>query len=282
MSEIAVEPHTFVLIHGLWTTPRVWEHWIERFEKRDYQVLAPAYPGFEVEVEALREDPSPVTAVTVPDTIEHLEHVISELPSPPTLVGHGFGGTLVQILLDRGFGAAGIAIASIPTEGAAGMPASALRTLFPVLHNPANRHRAVAFTPEQFHRAFTSTLDEEASRAVYDRYHVPAPGRWVWDGALANVKPGHHATWVDYDKPDRAPLLFIAGGKDQIVPAEVNQKNADRYRNSGAHTDYSAFADRDHYTIGAPGWEEVATAARMWSVDHAQAIQHAVERQQPR
>ena len=98
------------------------------------------------------------------------------------------------------------------------MTRSALRAAFPVLHNPANRHRAVGFTPKQFHRAFTTTLDEADSQAVYDRYHIPAPGGWVWDGALANITPGHQDTWVDYDKADRAPLLFIAGGKDQIVP----------------------------------------------------------------
>ena len=89
------------------------------------------------------------------------------------------------------------------------------------------------------------------------------------------------ATWVDYDKPGRPPLLFIGGGKDQIVPADVNQENSQRYRRSGAHTDYVELKDRDHYTIGAPGWEEVVTAARMWAVDHAQAIEHAVERQEP-
>ena len=117
---------------------------------------------------------------------------------------------------------------------------------------------------------------------MYERYHVPAPGGWVWDGALANVTPGHHATWVDYEKSDRAPLLFIGGGKDQIVPATINQKNSERYRRSGSHTDYTEFGDRDHYTIGAPGWEEVANAARTWAVEHAQAIQHTVERQQKR
>jgi pimeloyl-ACP methyl ester carboxylesterase len=43
---------TVVLIHGLWMTPRSWEHWIPRYEHRGYRVIAPAYPGFEVEVEA--------------------------------------------------------------------------------------------------------------------------------------------------------------------------------------------------------------------------------------
>ena len=32
---------TIVLIHGLWMTPRVWEHWIPRYEHRGFRVIAP-------------------------------------------------------------------------------------------------------------------------------------------------------------------------------------------------------------------------------------------------
>ena len=63
----APAPDTIVLIHGLWMTPRSWEKWVERYEGKGYRVLAPAYPGFEVEVEALREDPSPIEALTPRD-----------------------------------------------------------------------------------------------------------------------------------------------------------------------------------------------------------------------
>ena len=52
----------------------------------------------------------------------------------------------------------------------------------------------------------------EESDAAYDRLHIPAPGSWVWAyGLIANWKPGHQETWVDYDLDDRAPLLFIIG-----------------------------------------------------------------------
>jgi hypothetical protein len=66
-------PDTIVLIHGFWVTPRSWEDWIAHYEARGFTVLAPAYPGFEVEVEVLNADPSPIEALTVPKIIEHLE-----------------------------------------------------------------------------------------------------------------------------------------------------------------------------------------------------------------
>ena len=92
-----------------------------------------------------------------------------------------------------------------------------------MLDNPANRHRAVPFTLEQFHYAFTNTLSEEESAEVYERYHVAAPGAWVWGGVLANFTPGHQETWVNFANDERAPLLFIAGGADHIMPAVGQQ-----------------------------------------------------------
>jgi hypothetical protein len=150
----------------------------------------PAYPGFEVEVEALNEDPSPIEAVTIPEVVEHLEGIVGELDRAPIIMGHTTGGFFTQVLLDHGYGAAGVAIDSAPAEGVRVTPVSQIRSLFPILKNPANRHRAVGFTPEQFHYAFTTTLSREESDKVYQRYHIPAPGSFVWAGPLANFTPG--------------------------------------------------------------------------------------------
>src|SRR5215204_3556641 len=128
-------------------TPRSWQKWVERYEGKGYRVLAPAHPGFEVEVEALREDPSPIEALTVPPIVEDLENTVGELSSPPIIMGHSMGGLLTQILLDHGYGAAGVAIDSAPPEGVRRVPLAQTRAAFPVLRNPANRHRAVGFTP---------------------------------------------------------------------------------------------------------------------------------------
>jgi pimeloyl-ACP methyl ester carboxylesterase len=265
-------PDTILLIHGLWVTPRSWEGWIERYEGKGYQVLAPAYPGLEVEVEALREDPSPIEALTVPAVVEHLEGILDGLDSPPIIMGHSFGGTFTQILLDHGYGVAGVAIDSVPTEGIRVVPVSQIRASFPVLRSPANRHGAVGFTEEQWHYAFTNTLSEEDSEEAYERYQIPAPGRFVWDGVLANFTPGHQDTYVDFRNEQRAPLLFIAGGEDNIMPPAVNQSNAKHYRHTKSPTDYKEFEGRSHYSvIGGEGWEEVADYALEWAKEHAVA-----------
>jgi len=267
MSPEGNAPDTIVLVHGFWVTPRSWEEWIARYEKAGYRVVAPAYPGFEVEVEALNADPAPIEAVTVPAIIEHLEDVIGGLDSPPIIMGHSAGGAFTQILLDHGFGAVGVAINSAPTEGVAVVPLSQVRASFPVLKNPANRHRAVGFTHDQWHYAFTNTFSEERSRELYERYHVPASGSIFWGSALANIHPGHQDTYVDYHNDARAPLLFISGTDDHLMPPKIQQSNAMHYK-SDTVTEIMQF-EGPHLLPSKDGWQAVADYALEWAVSHA-------------
>ena len=256
-----------VLIHGFWVTPRSWEHWITHYEQRGHQVIAPAYPGFEVEVEALNADTSPIEALTVPAILEHLGSAIDSLDTPPILMGHSAGGAFTQLLMDRGYGVAGVAINSAPTEGVPVIPLSQLKATFPVLKNPANRHRAVGFTFEQWKYAFTNTFGEEQARALYERYHVPASGGIFWGSALANVQPGHQDTWVDYKNDERAPLLFISGSDDNLMPPSIQKSNAKHYK-SDTVTEVKEF-EGPHLLPAQDGWEEVADYALDWALEHA-------------
>ena len=261
-------PGTIMLVHGFWVTPRSWEHWITRYEAQGYRVLAPAYPGLEVEVEAVNRDPSPVERLTVPAIMTHLQSIVGGLDSPPILMGHSAGGAFVQLLLDRGYGAVGVAINSAPTEGVRVTPLSQLKSSFPVLKNPANRHRAVGLTYEQWRYVFTNTFNEADARATYDRYHIPASGGIFWDSVLANFIPGPQEIAVDYHNDARAPLLFISGSEDHLMPPVVQRSNAKHYK-SNTITEVKEFPGRSHLMPAQAGWEEVADYALEWAVEHA-------------
>ena len=249
-------------------TPRSWEHWITHYEGRGFRVLAPGYPGFEVEVEALNADPTPIEQVTVPAIIEHLESVVGGLDAAPILIGHSAGGVFTQILLDHGFGAAGVAINSAPTEGVKVVPLSQIRAAFPVLKNPANRHKAVGLTPEQWRYAFTNTFSEEESLRLYERYHIPASGSIFWGSALANIHPGKDDNWVDYHNERRAPLLFISGSKDHLMPPKIQRSNAKHYKAAGTVTEVKEY-EGPHLLPAQDGWEEIADYALDWALSHA-------------
>jgi len=261
-------PDTIVLIHGLWMTALSWEHWVERYSRADYRVIARSWPGMEGDIDALRADPSAVEHLGVEEIVDHYEAIIRDLDEPPIIMGHSFGGAFTEILLDRGLGAAGVAIDAAAVKGILALPFSELRSGFPVLKNPANNHRAVALTPVEFKYAFGNTLSEEDSLAAYERYAVPGPGRVLFQGALANFNP-HAATRVDFGNDDRAPLLLIAGGADHVVPAVVDKSAADHYAKSKAITEYREFPGRSHWTIAEPGWEEIADYALQWAVENA-------------
>jgi pimeloyl-ACP methyl ester carboxylesterase len=266
-SETAKTPDTVVLIHGLWMTALSWEHWVDRYERRGFNVIARSWPGMEGAIDALRADTSEIDDLGIEEILEHYTGIIDELDSPPIIMGHSFGGAFTQILLDRGLGAAGVAIDSAPVKGLLALPVSTLRSGFPVLKNPANRHRAVALSAEEFHYSFTNTLSEAESGPIYDRYAVPGPGRVLFQGALANFKPGA-TTAVDFKNDDRAPLLLIAGGEDHVAPASLNESNFKHYKSS-AVTEFKEFPGRSHYTLGQEGWEEVADYALDWAVKAA-------------
>jgi pimeloyl-ACP methyl ester carboxylesterase len=263
-------PDTIVLVHGFWVTPRSWENWVTHYEQRGFRVLAPAYPGFEVEVEALNADPTPITDVTVPKIIERLTAVIKELPAPPIIIGHSAGGAFTQILLDHGLGAAGVALNSAPTEGVRVVPLSQLKSTLPVFKSPANRHKAVGLSFEEWRYAFTNTFTEEEARSLYERYHIPASGAIVWGGVLANFQPGHQDTWVDYHNDDRAPLLFVSGSEDHIMPPAIQQSNAKHYK-SNTVTEIKEYEGFAHLLPAQKGWEEIADYALDWALRHARS-----------
>jgi hypothetical protein len=58
----------------------------------------------------------------------------------------------------------GVAINSAPTEGVRRVPLSQIRSSWPVLKNPANRHKAVRLTFEQWRYVFTNTFSDEEAR----------------------------------------------------------------------------------------------------------------------
>ena len=264
----AQAPDTVVLIHGLWLTAASWEHWVERYEGRGFTVVAESWPGMDGDLTALRDDPSGLNDLGIAEIVDHYAGIVSALDRPPIIMGHSFGGAFTQILLDRGLGAAGVAIDAAAVKGINRLPLSALRSAWPALKNPANRHRTTMLSPEEFHYAFTNTLTEEESAAVYERYAAPGPGRVLFQAALANFNR-HAPTHVDFKNDDRAPLLLIGGGADHTVPAVVDKSTAKHYGKSAAITEYREFPDRSHYTVGEDGWEEIADYSLEWAVSHA-------------
>jgi pimeloyl-ACP methyl ester carboxylesterase len=252
-----------VFIHGAWVTPTCWEPMVAYFRARGYECLAPAWPGKDRPVEGIRADPSPLRGLGLGEIAAHYEGLVRGLDEPPLLVGHSFGGLIVQLLLDRGLGAAGVAIDSAPPSGVWAFEPTAFRALASVILTWRGWQRVVHWSEAQFSYAFVNTMAPAARRAAYDAYYTPETGRIFFQGAFAGFTRGSPCR-LDFGNAKRAPLFLIAGGADHIVPPVIVRRNYRRYAASRAVTAFREFPGRGHWILAEEGWQEVAEAIGAW------------------
>ena len=224
-----------------------WEHWVKHYSDKGYCVIAANWPGMEGDIEQLRRDSSSFANLGVADVVDRYEQIIGELESPPLIIGYGFGGLVTQVLLDRGWGAAGVVIASAAVKGIARLPLPMLKLAFSVLGQSLS-HKTASLTAEQFQHAFANSLTETESLDAFKRYIVPAPNRVLLQTALANFTPDS-ATTVNFRNDTRAALLLVAGGEDRVVPSSIVKANFDLYRESKAETDYKEYPEQTHFSL---------------------------------
>jgi pimeloyl-ACP methyl ester carboxylesterase len=250
---------TILFVHGAWMTPSCWDNFKARYEQRGYQCLAPAWPHDDRPVPELRKSPAPALATLgVRAIVDHYARIIQAQSEPPILVGHSFGGLFVQLLLDRGLGAAGVAIDPGPPQGVFPAP-NALRSALPVLLTWRGWRKTITMSFESFRWSFMHTQPEAEQRAAYEAHVVPTPGRIYFEAALGI------ATKVNFRNPNRSPLLLIAGEKDRTAPPSMVRAMLRKHSRSPAVTAFKSFPDRTHWLIAAPGWEEIADHALGWA-----------------
>lgn len=256
-------PRPVVFIHGLWLHASSWQPWRERFDAAGYRSLAPGWPGEPETVEAARARPEAVANASIDDVAGHYRQTIEALPQPPILIGHSFGGLIVEKLLGQGLGAAGIAIDPAQIKGVLTLPLEQLRSALPALANPLNLTRAVSLTKEAFRYGFGNALPEAESDALHARWTIPSPARPLFQAAVANFSPNSEAA-VDTAKADRGPLLLISGTADHTVPDATTQSSFRQYAGSTAITELRRFEGRGHSLTIDHGWGEIAEACLDW------------------
>ncbi len=260
---MAEKTNPIVFIHGLWLHSTSWKAWEDFFGTAGYETMAPGWPGDQDTVELARANPDSVANIGVDEVVDHYAKIIDALSNQPILIGHSFGGLIAEKLLGQNRGAAAVAIDAAQIKGVLPLPLSSLRATLPVFKNPANKHRAVTLTAEQFRYAFGNALSDDESAALYEQWVVSAPGRPLFEAATANFKP-NAPTKVDTGNADRGPLLLITGGQDHTVPEAITKSTLKQYRHSPAVTDLMEFPDRGHSLTIDAGWREIAEASLIW------------------
>jgi len=252
-----------MLIHGAWLSADGWENFADYFGQRGFAVSAPEWPRKQGDVQELRADGDQLAGLGLDEIVDHYESLIRDLDQPPVLIGHSFGGLIVDLLLDRGLGRAGVAISPAPPKGILVLPFSSLKAASPALGHPSKWHGVVTLSPEEFTYGFVNTFTPEDAAAAYERYAVPETGQIFYEAGFANFRM-NAPTEVHFDNEDRAPLLIVGATADHTVPASLAEKQYKKYERSSARTDYVEFEGRPHLLMAADGWEEVAASIDSW------------------
>jgi len=249
-----------VFVHGLWLLPTSWDRWAELFEKNGYTALTPGWPDDPDTVAQAKAHPEVFANKSVGDVADHFEDVIGGLKKKPAVIGHSFGGLLAQILAGRGVAKASVAIDPAPFRGVLPLPISSLRSASPVLKNPANYHRAVPLTYEQFRYSFANAVSEDEAKELYAAFSVPTSGEPLFEAAFANLNPWTEVK-VDTKNPKRGPLLILEGEKDHVVPWAIANASYKRQRRNDGVTEIVKVPGRGHALTIDHGWQEVADIA---------------------
>jgi non-heme chloroperoxidase len=249
-----------VFVHGLWLLPNSWDQWRAAFAGSGYATLAPGWPDDPETVQVANAHPEVFARKTVGQIADHMQAVISKLAKPPAVIGHSFGGLLVQILAGRGLASATVAIDPAPFRGVLPLPISALKSASPVLKNPANRGKAVALTYDQFRYAFANAVEPDEAKQLHEKFAVPGTGRVLFQAATANLNPWTEVK-VDSKNPKRGPLLIISGEKDHTVPRAIAHSSYKKQKRNDGVTEFVEIPGRGHSLVIDHGWKDVADTA---------------------
>ena len=263
MEEHAANRPPLLFVHGAWLSSSSWDTFAGYFRSRGYPVSAPEWPRKQGDVEALREGSEEIEGLGLNEIADHYEEQIRALDEPPVLIGHSFGGLIVELLLDRGLARAAIAMSPAPPKGILVLPFSSLKVASSALAHPSRWHGVVPLTLEEFTYGFVQTFSPEDAEAAYEKYYVPETGQIFYEAGFANFHL-HPPTEVHFSSDDRAPLLIVGAGNDHTVPASLARKQYEKYGKSNVQTDYVEFAGRPHLMMAAEGWEEIAAKIDSW------------------
>lgn len=256
--------NSILFITGAFMSNSSWDNWKDYFEGKGYTTFAPAWPYKDAPAEVLRnrQPNQDIASIRLDELTEYYVNIILKMDEEPILVGHSLGGLIVQLLLQRKFGTAGVAIHSVPPLGIIPFELSFFRSaLKPLgLFTSAKKSHLMSFPEWQY--AIANGMDVDTQKETYQHYATPESKLILRDTLGSAAK-------IDFKK-SHVPLLFIAGDEDHIMPASVNYSNYKKYinGNKNAITDYMEFEGRNHFVLGQRTWKEEASYIDGWLEKH--------------
>jgi len=258
-----IQNKNIVFVTGAFVTNSCWNEWRTYFEERGYNTIAPPWPfknGTASDLRNRQPNDTDLAALTLDELIDYYADIIKKYPEKPIVIGHSLGGLMTQVIVNRDLAAAGIAIHSVPTLGVFPYEFSFLRAGWKSLGLFTSLKKTYLMSFSDWQYAFVNGMPWEQQKESYEKFTIPE-SKTVARGGLTK------AAKVDYDKP-HAPLLITSGSDDNIIPAHLNNRNYNRYKQNGSVLDYKEFAGRNHFVLGQSTWKVDADFIIDWIEKH--------------
>lgn len=251
-----LQTKTIVFVTGCFVSHHGWDSWKAFFESYGYSCYAPPWQYKDGDAPTLRrrQPDANIASVTFNQLADHYATFMGTLKEKPILIGHSMGGLVTQILVQRGLAAAGVAIHSVPPSGIVTFKPSFFKATWGPLGLFTDVNKSFLMSFKQWQFAFTNGMSLELQQAGYNANVIPESKR-VSRTALGAK--------IDFKKP-HAPLLFLSGSEDNIMPASLNFNNYKAYQHVESITDYKEMPGRNHFVLGQPTWKEDAEYVLGW------------------
>jgi pimeloyl-ACP methyl ester carboxylesterase len=239
----AAAARPILFVHGWWGGAWVWELFRESFSKLGYQSTALNLSG------ALGERGRAIGELTTADHMDELRAAVDQLDDP-VVIGHSFGGLLIQKLLEERDLPAAVLICPAPPRGVFALRSWEL--IRSAIRYAPNMFRGREFFPSRrdMLELNLNCLASDEQERVLSRM-VPASGRQAFETAVVGVP-------VDASRV-RTPMLVMVGGHDRLTTPSVCKAIARKY---GA--DFRLYPDNAHYLMREPNHREIATDVHHW------------------
>jgi pimeloyl-ACP methyl ester carboxylesterase len=253
-----IQSKTVLFITGAFVSNSGWAEWQKYFESKGYTTYAPAWPckdGTAAEQRNRHPDKA-LAALTLQQVVDFYANFAKKLPEKPIIIGHSLGGLITQLLVQQDLGTMAVAYHSVPPQGVLSFEFSFLKSLTPPLGIFKSIDSPYMMSFEHWQYTFTNGMSLKDQKAAYEANAVPESRRAIRGGLSSTAR-------IDFKKP-HAPLLFVSGSEDHIMPASLNKKNYKKYRQNGSITEYKEFAGRNHLAAAQPTWKEDADFILGW------------------
>jgi pimeloyl-ACP methyl ester carboxylesterase len=246
--------NTIIFIHGMFQNDVSWDGWVKYFTAKGYKCIAEPWPLHEGNPTDLRQNPpAGLGDLRLEEVVAKYEAIAQREGSDAILIGHSVGGLIVQLLINKGLGSSGVCISSVAPNRMLAFDWGFFKNSV-AISNPLKGDEPFYKTAEDFYKTFGNAMSREESDAAFERTATHDSRNILRDCMLG---PGD----LDFELTTK-PLLFIGAEKDEIIPPELNEKNAKAY--TGNLGTYKEYPNRGHFICGQQGWEEIADYVAAW------------------